>query len=143
MDQTWSNWISDEIINEIYHQIFKFIYFLIKMDQICPKWIKTDQTWSNLISDETIIEIYHQIFNFIYFLIRFNQSVQNGSNLIKPDQTWSNLISDETIIEIYHQISNFIYFLVRFSTSSTYYKFLINILAYGQKGRCIKYNQIK
>ena len=57
-----SNWISDEIIIEIYHQIFKFIYFLKKMDQ----------TWSNWIPDEIIIEIYHKISNFIYFLIRLN-----------------------------------------------------------------------
>ena len=73
MDQTWSNLISDEIIIEIYHQIFNFIHFLIRLNQICPKWIKMDQTWSNWISDEIIIEIYHQIFNFIYFLIRLNQ----------------------------------------------------------------------
>ena len=46
MDQTWSNLISDEIIIEIYHQIFKFIYFLIRLNQICPKWIKMDQNRS-------------------------------------------------------------------------------------------------
>ena len=76
--------ISDEIIIEIYHQIFNFL--------ISPKWIKIDQTWSNLISDEIIIQIYHQIFNFIYFLIRFNHICQNGSNWIKLDQNGSNLI---------------------------------------------------
>ena len=42
-------------------KIFKC--FLIRLSQICPKWIKLDQTWSHLISDEIIIEIYHQIFN--------------------------------------------------------------------------------
>jgi hypothetical protein len=35
-DQTWSNWISDEIIIDIYHQIFNFIYLLIRLNQICP-----------------------------------------------------------------------------------------------------------
>ena len=47
MDQTWTNWISDEIIVKIYHQIFNFIYFLIRLNQMCPKWFKMDQTWSN------------------------------------------------------------------------------------------------
>ena len=41
MDPNGSNWISDEIIIEVYHHIFKF--YFIKMDQICPKWIKLDQ----------------------------------------------------------------------------------------------------
>ena len=43
MDQTWLNWISDEKIIEIYHQIFNFIYSLIRLNQICPKWIKLVQ----------------------------------------------------------------------------------------------------
>ena len=109
-DQTWSYQISDEIINEIYCQIFNFISCLIRFNQICPKWIKLDQnvssdfqiylffdqngsdlskmdqTWSNWISDEIIIEIYYQIFNFIYFLIILNQICQNGSKWIKLEQ---------------------------------------------------------
>ena len=28
---------------EIYHQIYNFIYFLIRLNHICPKWIKLDQ----------------------------------------------------------------------------------------------------
>jgi hypothetical protein len=102
MDQTWSNWIYEEIIIEIYRQIFNLIFFWLT--QISPKGIKMDLTWSNWIFDETIIEIYHQIFNFIHFLTRLNQLVS------KMDQTWSNWISDEIIIEIYHQIFNFIIF---------------------------------
>ena len=103
-----------------------FNFFLIRLNQICPKWIKLDQTWSHLISDEIIIEIYHQIFNFIYFWSDWIRSVkidQNGSNWIKmdqnwskwiqTDQNWSNWISDEISIEIYHQIFNFIYFLIK------------------------------
>ena len=47
MDQNGSNLIKFEI----YHQIFKFIYFLIRLNQIFPKWIKMDQTrsiwWNN------------------------------------------------------------------------------------------------
>ena len=78
MNQTWSNWISDEIIIEIYNPIFHFIYLLIGLNQIRPKWIKMDQSWSNWISDEIIIEIYHQI----------------CPKWIKMDQTWSNWISD-------------------------------------------------
>ena len=45
MDGPWSNWISDEIVIEIYHQIFSLIHFLIKIDQICPKCIKLGQIW--------------------------------------------------------------------------------------------------
>ena len=108
MDQTWSNLISDEIIIEIYYQIFNFIYFLIRFNQICPKWIKMDQTWSNLIFDEIIIEIYHwSDFQLWLFLDQIK------SDPSKMDQTWSYWISDKIIIEIYHQLFNFIYFLIR------------------------------
>ena len=93
-DQTWSYQISDEIINEIYRQIFNFISCLIRFNQICPKWIKLDQ---NVSSDFQI---------YLFF-------DQNGSDLSKMDQTWSNWISDEIIIEIYHQIFKFIYFLIK------------------------------
>jgi hypothetical protein len=85
---------SYQIIIEIYCQIFNFIHFLIRLNQICPKRIKMDQTWSNWTSDEIIIEIYCQIFNFIYLLIRLNQICPKQ---IKMDQTWSNWISDEII----------------------------------------------
>ena len=67
---------------------FSNYFFLIRMNQICPKWIKIDQTWSNWIFDEIIIEIYHQISKFIYFLI-WSKMDQNGSKWIKLDQTWS------------------------------------------------------
>ena len=69
--------ISDEIIIEIYHQIFNF--HTAFFNQIESDRSKMDQSGSDLISDEIIIEIYQQIFNFIYFLIRFNQICQNES----------------------------------------------------------------
>ena len=64
MDQTWSNWISDEIIIEIYHPIFNFIHFLIRFNQICQ--------------------------NFNFFWSKWIRSVQNGSNLIKLNFWWNN-----------------------------------------------------
>ena len=100
MDQTWSNWISDEIIIEIYYQIFNFIYFLIRLNQICQKWIKMDQIrflmkyslkyiirfltlsifWSDLIRSfqNCQLDQYNQICNFyqfyiFHFSIFFNQ----------------------------------------------------------------------
>jgi hypothetical protein len=101
MDQTWSNWISDETIIEIYHQIFNFIYFLIRLNQICPQWIKLYQ----------IGFLMKQSLNYI---IRFSTlfifwSVE--SDLSTMDQILSNYISDEIIIEIYNiRFSNpFIY----------------------------------
>ena len=45
MDQTWSNWIFDEIIIEIYHQIFRFFF-----DQIESDLSKMDQNGSKLIN---------------------------------------------------------------------------------------------
>ena len=115
MDQTWSYQISDEIINEIYRQIFNFISCLIRFNQICPKWIKLDQ---NVSSDFQI---------YLFF-------DQNGSDLSKMDQTWSNWISDETIIEICHQIFNFIYILIRFYFFNILQIPNQSILAYGGKG---------
>jgi len=61
-------------------------YFLIRMNQICLKWIKMDQTWSNWISDKIIIEIYHQIFNLIYFLMRLNQICPKWIKMDQVDQ---------------------------------------------------------
>ena len=104
MDQTWSNWISDEIIIEIYHQIFNYIYFLIRLNQIFPKWIKMDQTWSIWWNNHWRISLDFQIYLF------FDQI---ESDLSKMDLPASNWISDEIIIEIYHQIFNYIYFLIR------------------------------
>ena len=98
---------------------------MIRLNQICPKWIKMDQAWSNWISDEIIIEIYHQNFNFINFLIRFNQVCPKW---IKMNQSWSNWISDETIIEI-----------IRFSTLSTFWLDWIRSL---QNCQYNQYNQI-
>ena len=128
MNQTWSNWFSDEIIIEIYHQIFNFIYFLIRLNLICPKGIKMDQTWSNWISDEIIIEIYHQIFNFIYFLIRLNQICpkyikmdQNGSNLIKLDFWWNNhwyISSDFQFYLSFDQIESDLSNIIKFACFS-------------------------
>ena len=85
--------ISDEIIIEIYHQIFNLQFFF---DQIESDLSKMDQKGSNLIkldtlikfstfsmfsiSDEIIIEINHQIFNFQFF-------DQIESDLSKMDQT--------------------------------------------------------
>ena len=79
--------MSDEIIIEVCHQIFNFIYLLTRLKQICQKPIKRDQTWSNWISDEIIIEMYHQILEFIYIFLD-----QNGSDLSKKDQDGSSLI---------------------------------------------------
>ena len=53
MDQTWSNWNSDEIIIDIYHEIFNFIFFyqiesdVSKMDQNGSNLIKLDFWWNN------------------------------------------------------------------------------------------------
>ena len=45
-----ANLISEEILVDIYHQIFNLlIHILIRFNQICPKWIKMDQNGSNLI----------------------------------------------------------------------------------------------
>ena len=76
-DQTWSYQISDEIINEIYCQIFNFISCLIRFNQICPKWVKLDQ---NVSSD----------FQILFFWSKWIRSLQNGSNLIKLDFRWNN-----------------------------------------------------
>ena len=109
IDQTRSNYISDEVIIEIYHQTYNFFWSdlirSVKMDKNGSKWIKIDQNGSNWISDELIIEIYHQVFNLIYLLIRFSnflwskwiRSVQTGSNLIKLNFWWNyhwNISSD-------------------------------------------------
>ena len=102
MDQTWSNWISDEIIIEIYHPIFNFINFLIRYNHICQngsKWIKLDQ-----------IDFPNVFSKFSTFLHIFNFWWNNH---------W-NILSD---------FFNFILFLIRFSTS-TFYKFLINLSIY-------------
>ena len=71
-DQTWSNLISDEIIIEIYHQIYNFIHFLIKLDF----W--WNNHW-NISSD----------FQFYLFWSDWIRSVQNGSKWIKMDQIGS------------------------------------------------------
>ena len=110
--------ISDEIIIEIYHQIFNLQFFF---DQIESNLSKMDQTWSHLISDEIIIEIYHQIFNLIYFLIRLNQICQNGSEWIKLDQNGSKRIKLDQIRFLMKQPLKFI---TRFSTL---YIFLIRL----------------
>ena len=55
--QTQSNYISEEIIIEIYHQIFNFIYFLIRLNQICQnesEWIKLVQNGSKRIKLDQI-----------------------------------------------------------------------------------------
>ena len=102
MDQTWSNWISNQSKNvtikscHIYRKDKNGCLFLIFLDQICPKWIKLDQTWSNWISHQsknvtiTNCHIYRKdkndrlIFDFF------------GSDLSKMDQTWSNWISHQS-----------------------------------------------
>ena len=99
-DQTWSNWISDEIIIEIYHQIFNFIYFLIRLNQICQnesEWIKLDQNGSNLIKLDfwwnnhwnTSSDFQHYLF-FDQNESNLSKLDQNGSNLIKFDFWWNN-----------------------------------------------------
>ena len=86
-------WFCDEIINEIYHPIFNFIYFLIRLNQICQnesEWIKRDRKGSNLIK---LYFWWNNNWNIssdfqLYCLIRFNQICQNESEWIKTDQTW-------------------------------------------------------
>ena len=110
MDQTWSNWISDESL--------KYIIRFSNLFTFSSKWIRSVQNGSNLMklnfwwknhwnisSDFQSYLSFDQIFKFFFD--------QNGLDLSKLDQTWSNWISDEIIIEIYHKISNFIYFLIR------------------------------
>ena len=47
IDQTWSNWISGEIIIAIYHQNLIFLIFLSDWIRSVQNESKMDQTWSN------------------------------------------------------------------------------------------------
>ena len=107
MDETWSDWISDEIIIEIHHQIFNLQFLLIRLNQICPKWIKLK---SNLITFDFWLDNHWNISSDFQLYIFFDQI---ESDLSKMDQPGSNWISDEIIIEIYHQIFSFIHFVIK------------------------------
>ena len=81
LNQICPEWIKFSDGTIIEHQIFNFIYCLIRFNQICPKWIKMDQTWSKCII------WFSNLFIFWSKWIRF---LQNGSNLIKLNFWWNN-----------------------------------------------------
>jgi hypothetical protein len=93
MNQTWSNWISDEIIIEIHHQIFNFIIFyqvesdLSKIDQNGSNLIKFDFWWNNYWNISSDFQLYLFFDQIKSALSRMDQ---NGSNLIKLNFWWNN-----------------------------------------------------
>jgi hypothetical protein len=107
MDQTWSNWIYEEIIIEIYRQIFNLIFFLIdsdlsKRDQNGSNLIKLDFWWNNywnISSDFQLYSFFDQI---------ESARVQNGSNLIKLDFWWNNHWNISSDFQLYYFLSGWI-----------------------------------
>ena len=82
MDQIGSNLIKLNFI-EIYHQNFIFIYFLIRLNQICPKMnqngsnlIKLDFWWNNhgnTSSDFQLYLFFHQIESDLFKIVNITK----------------------------------------------------------------------
>ena len=107
MDQNGSKWIKldqldfDEIIIEIYHQIFNLIYFwsdCIRSIHNGSKWIKLDQSW---VVSCVSIQVYHVVrLNTctlhhsvgLLFEIDFQTGFQLNFNILKLHKVRINLV---------------------------------------------------
>ena len=81
-------------------------FFLIRLDQICPKWIKLDQIWISHLSKNVTIKSCHNYHENKHGQLFWIRSDQICPKRIKMDQIWIFHLSKHVTIKschIYHE----------------------------------------